>query len=130
MIADYAKRARTLVGTRFRAQGRGEGGLDCVGVVLATFDIPVDAVRRDYRLSANDLPEVEHALRVYFRKVGRSGRKPGDLLLLRTGAWQPHLAVLTDSGIVHAHAGLRRVVETPGPAQWPVVAAYRRRKAG
>jgi len=28
---------------------------------------------------------------------------------------------------VHAHAGIRRVVETPGMPEWPVVAAYRRR---
>ena len=50
MPRDYAERARALVGTRFRAQGRGVGGLDCVGVVLATFGLPLHLVRRDYRL--------------------------------------------------------------------------------
>ena len=40
----------------------------------------------------------------------------GDLLLIAAGPGQLHLAVWTGAGIVQAHAGLRRVVETPG---WP-----------
>jgi hypothetical protein len=40
---------------------------------------------------------------------------------------QLHLGVRTADGFVHAHAGLRRVVETPGMPEWPLVGAYRRR---
>jgi hypothetical protein len=38
-----------------------------------------------------------------------------------------HLGVRTDQGFVHAHAGIGRVVETPGAPEWPVLAVYRRR---
>ena len=49
MKIDYAARAQALVGTRFRPQGRGEGGLDCVGVVIETFALPDHAAARDDR---------------------------------------------------------------------------------
>lgn len=41
---------------------------------------------------------------------------------------QLHLAVRTKQGFVHAHAGIRRVVETPGEPQWPLLGAYRKRR--
>ena len=33
----------------------------------------------------------------------------------------------TDRGFVHAHAGIGRVVETPGEPEWPVIGTYRKR---
>jgi hypothetical protein len=53
--------------------------------------------------------------------------RAGDLMLLVPGSDQVHLAVRTGEGFVHAHAGIRRVVETPGIPEWPLVAVYRRR---
>jgi hypothetical protein len=51
MRTDFAERARAHVGTRFRPQGRDPRfGLDCVGLILCTFGLPADAVRKDYRL--------------------------------------------------------------------------------
>ena len=125
MSIDYAARARALVGTRFRLQGRGEGGLDCVGVVLATFGIDAAIVRRDYRLRDVERVEIDAALRKHFRRVSRA--KVGDVLLLDAGKRQLHLAIQTDDGFVHAHAGIGRVVETPGSSEWPVLGAYRKR---
>ena len=130
MTIDYAARAQALVGTRFRAQGRGEGGLDCIGVVLATFDIPSDATRADYRLRGDHLRELRSQLNAHFRRVARSQIRPGDLMLLLAGEDQPHLAVRTENGFVHAHSGIRRVVETPGVPNWPLLGAYRKRKGG
>jgi hypothetical protein len=49
------------------------------------------------------------------------------LLLFSVAADQRHLAVLTERGFVHADAGLRQVVETPGPPAWRVLSAWRRR---
>jgi hypothetical protein len=129
MTIDYAARAQALVGTRFRAQGRGEGGLDCVGVVLATFDIPASAVRCDYSLRGEHLPEVRAALDRFFRRVAISQLRPGDVMLLKAGERQAHLAVGTAAGFVHAHAGIRRVVETPGDPAWPLLGVYRKRRA-
>jgi hypothetical protein len=49
----------------------------------------------------------------------------GDLWLVRPGALQLHLMIGVSGGFVHAHAGLRRVVEMPGDAGWPVVGVWR-----
>ncbi|WP_375272829.1 peptidoglycan endopeptidase [Sphingomonas sp.] len=119
-----AAAARALVGVRFRAQGRDPAlGLDCVGVALAALragGVRV-AVRADYALrsarwDARDEPA---------GLVRCDGGEPGDVLLLRVDATQLHVAVRTLSGIVHADAGLRRVVERVGVVEWPVVAAWR-----
>jgi hypothetical protein len=49
------------------------------------------------------------------------------LLLLAPAGDQLHLAIRCAQGFVHAHAGIGRVVETPGEPQWPVLAVYRKR---
>jgi hypothetical protein len=46
---------------------------------------------------------------------------------MSAGPQQIHLGIRTAAGFVHAHAGIRRVVETPGTPAWPILAAYRRR---
>lgn len=128
MTIDYAARARALVGTRFRAQGRGEGGLDCIGVVLATFGIPAEAARDDYALRGDHLAEVRRSLDAFFRRIAPRMLRAGDVMLLRPADAQVHLAVRTDRGFVHAHSALRRVVETPGEPQWPLLGVYRKRR--
>lgn len=130
MTIDYAARARALVGTRFRAQGRGEGGLDCIGVVLATFNLPEASVRRDYSLRGNHLHELRDALDLHFRRVPKSHLRVGDVMLLKAGERQFHLAVRSEQGFVHAHASIRRVVESPGDPEWPLIAVYRKRRRG
>ena len=128
MIIDYAARAQALVGVRFRPQGRGAEGLDCIGVVTAAFSIPAEQVRADYSLRANDLPEVKAGLLHHFRRVRTNAMRPGDVLLLQPGSRQFHLAVRTARGFVHAHAALRRVVEAPGLPKWPLLSVYRKRR--
>src|SRR4051794_3868157 len=126
MAIDYGARAHALVGTRFRAQGRSADGLDCVGVVLATFGIDPASVRKDYHLRGEDPVELDAALLRHFRRVRPGQLAPGDIMMLTIAQRQLHLAVRTAGGFVHAHAGIRRVVETPGMPEWPIVAAYRR----
>ena len=128
MKIDYAARARALVGMRFRPQGRGTSGLDCVGVVLATFDIPAATVPQDYRMRGGQLGELRRRLDERFRRIARSALRAGDVMLLLAGEQQPHLAVRTPRGFVHAHAGIRRVVETPGMPEWPILGVYRKRR--
>ena len=131
MPIDYAARARSLVGTPFRAQGRGVGGLDCIGLVTSTFDISSESVRRDYKIRGSEnLEALRTALNEHFRRVARTQVHTGDVMLLAAGENQPHLAVRTDVGFVHAHAGIRRVVETPGYPEWPLLAVYRKRRRG
>jgi hypothetical protein len=128
MPIDYSKRAKALVGTRFRPQGRSAAsGLDCVGLVLAAFDISPKIARRNYRLRGDHRLEIEAGLSRRFRRITPSKRRTGDVLLLAVTADQFHLAIVTDAGFVHADAALRQVVETPGDPKWPILGAYRRR---
>lgn len=119
------ERARSLVGARFRLHGRApESGLDCVGLVAAALgrsDAPSGYALRGgsaegfvAMLDAAGLEAVERA-------------EAGDVLLIEAGARQFHLGVWTGAGLVHADAGLRRVVETPGWPRWRVVGIWRAR---
>lgn len=128
MTPGHVARARALVGCRFRPQGRDPAtGLDCIGLVASAFGMSPDGIPRNYRLRGEHRAPLKAGLDIYFRRV-REVRE-GDVLLLDAGPGQAHLGIKTDSGFVHAHAGLRRVVETPGAPQWPIVAAFRRRRS-
>lgn len=128
MAAMDAERALALVGVPFRPQGRdAEQGLDCVGLCLEAFRLPLGMVRNDYRLRGDHRGEVVAALLPSFRRISKRQKRPGDLMLLAVAENQLHLAVLTNDGFVHADARLRRVVETPGEPGWPVIGIYRRR---
>lgn len=130
MSNDVIDRARSLIGTRFRAQGRDPRfGLDCLGLVMIAFGIGADNVRPDYRLSGDHRRELMAGLAGAFRRVGRKAARAGDLMLVEVAVRQLHLAVRTESGFVHADAR-RGVVETPGEPEWPVVATYRKRRNG
>ena len=118
------RRARALLGVPFRPQGRSrETGLDCIGVAVAA--LAVESVRSDYRLRGGCLRELEAALAEAGLRPARQ-RALGDLLVLRPGAEQLHLGIWTGGGLVHADAGLRRVVERPGLPPWPVLGAWRK----
>ena len=128
MTIDHAERARALVGTRFRAQGRTPAlGLDCIGLVLCAFDLPAEGFRRDYRMRGDHRRELLAGLARPFRRVPPSRRKPGDVAVLQVTRDQLHLAILTENGFVHADARLGKVVETAGPPLWPILACFRRR---
>lgn len=128
MKIDYAARARALIGTPFRPQGRGVGGLDCVGVAVSVYGLPVDCVRTDYRLRSDHEAEARRFLARHFRAIAPRELRSGDLMLLRVASDQLHFGVRTAKGFVHAHAALRRVVESPGLPQWPLIRAYRKRR--
>ncbi|MGQ0660217.1 peptidoglycan endopeptidase [Sphingosinicella sp.] len=125
-------RARALIGTRFRPQGRSaEQGLDCVGVVMMAAGIGRERTPDDYRLRGSDIDAANAGLAAMgFVRLPSDRGEPGDVLVAKSGPGQLHAAVLTPGGYVHAHAGLRRVVETPGALPWPVLAAWRYSGAG
>ena len=120
-----AAAARAMLGVRFRAQGRGAEGVDCVGLVAVALAAGGYAgpVPRGYRLRGGDPERVAAQLdRVLVRG---DGEQVGDLLLCASGPGQLHLAIRVEDGIVHADAGLRRVVERPGEVPWPLIGAWR-----
>lgn len=120
-------RARTLLGVRFRPQGRSaEHGLDCIGVAIVATGIPEARVRRDYDLRSADVEGVhDNLLACGLLRIAPESAEAGDLLLVRSGPAQLHLALVTGLGYLHADARLRRVVEVPGPVPWPVLSAWR-----
>lgn len=120
-----AAAARAMVGASFRLHGRDPAtGLDCVGVVaLALRSAGHEGPVPDgYRLRSGD---VRRFAECWAGLVPAAGAAAGDVLLCRAAPGQVHLAIRTVAGIVHADAGLRRVVERPGEAPWPVLQAWR-----
>lgn len=121
-----AARARSLIGVRFRPQGRSAAtGLDCVGLVAAAVGAP--QAPRDYPLRGG-------SPRLLAEGLARAGLRPveaacpGDVLVMAPGPAQLHLGIFTGTGFVHADAGLRRIAERPGPAPWPVLSIWRVRE--
>lgn len=122
--------ARGIEGAPFRLHGRNEQtGVDCIGLVSLALVRAGHArlsgqVPSAYSMRGGSESRFSDALRNAGLRRVRSGR-PGDVLLVQAGVAQFHLMIATDAGHIHAHAGLGRVVEMPGPSPWPVLARYR-----
>lgn len=113
--------ARGCVGVRFRPQGRDRAtGLDCLGVVLIALDAVgcVPDAPGDYCLSGTGLVDrAEAGLRA--TRLGQvPSSRPGDIILFEPADGQAHLAVATSAGVVHAHRGVGRAVESPPDPAW------------
>lgn len=126
-----ADAARALIGARFRPQGRDPVfGLDCIGLAAASFaaaGMRIDAPR-DYPQQGGDPVRIGELIEAAgLDRIDPAAARAGDLLLLEAGPAQYHLAIRTAQGFVHADAGLRRVVETPGAPRWAVIGAWRAR---
>ncbi len=120
-----AMAAQAMVGAPFRLHGRDPArGLDCVGVVAAALRAGghQGPVPDGYALRCGNAAAYAAC---WAGLAPADGCISGDVLLCRPGPGQLHLAIRTDQGVVHADAGLRRVVERPGAVPWPVVAAWR-----
>lgn len=123
--AGIAARARALVGTRFRPQGRDPSvGLDCVGLAAAALDVPPARIDGGYAARGHCLDALEAALRG-LGCVPVESAEAGDLIVCRPARDQLHLLVCTGAGCVDADARLRRVVERPAPPLWPIVGIWR-----
>lgn len=105
-----------MVGARFRPQGNDPAtGLDCVGLVWAAYAAAgrMLARPRDYPLRGWPRGRVEAALAAASFARAADAMRAGDVALIACPAGQFHLGLLGPASMVHAHAGLRRVVETP-----------------
>jgi len=121
------ERARLAVGARFRPQGRRiEDGLDCVGLAAFAFATAQAAVPADYPLRGATLKALARQLGALgFAEVAGAAFRPGDLGVFAPGPGQLHLAIVTGATLIHADAGLCRVVERPLPPPWPLAGLWR-----
>lgn len=121
--------AQSLVGCPFRLHGRDPAtGLDCVGLVAAALGaVGIQAVTpTGYGLRNIGIEQ-------WLPLADRSGLQPsagpvaaGDVLLIAFPHCQHHLVIAADTQtVIHAHAGLRRVVRQPLDAAWQVEAKWR-----
>lgn len=127
--AALAKAAERLVGAPFRLHGRDPStGLDCLGVVIAALaqvGRPVEAPPR-YALRNSAAGRFMRLPEAAGFSAADAPSRAGDLLALAAGPAQLHAAIVgTSGGIVHAHAGLRRVVLSPFPLPWPMLGHWR-----
>lgn len=119
--------ARTLIGVPFRLHGRAPDlGLDCVGLVAIAYHLTSN-VPTGYGLRSRDLSHWERIIRAQGFARRHAHWRRGDLLAVRPGPAQIHLGVWTGDSLIHADAGLGRIVETPGIPRWPVLSAWLRR---
>lgn len=116
-------RARALIGTPFRLHGRDPAtGLDCVGLIACA--VPTTAaVPTGYRLRGGDVTSLCAVIDAILPRDPGGLRHPA-VLLMRPSAVQFHLGIWTGASLIHAHAGLRRVVETPGTPADPIIATW------
>lgn len=125
----FARAAESLVGVRFRLHGRDKaGGLDCIGLVHASLAAigrtPVTPI--GYRLR-------NWSVEKWLGCAEASGLAPiqgaatrGDVVLVQPSTVQHHLMIMASAdSVIHAHAGLRRVVRQPLSGDVAITARWR-----
>lgn len=124
-----AESAGAFIGSPFRLHGRDPAtGLDCIGLLYASLvRIGRSAVAPEgYRLRNSDPSR-------WFGFARHSGLGDaegdlivGDVLVVAPGPGQQHLQIIeTPKSVIHAHAGLRRVVRQPSDFSADLLAHWR-----
>lgn len=113
----FARAAERLIGTQFRLHGRDPAsGLDCIGLVAASLVAigRVPAPPHGYALRNLAIARwLAHARLSGLERAEGPWRR-GDVLLVQPSQVQHHLMIVSAPDyVVHAHAGLRRVVHQP-----------------
>jgi cell wall-associated NlpC family hydrolase len=124
-----ARAAENLVGVTFRQHGRDPAsGLDCIGVFVAAMAAigRTIAAPNGYAMRLREFGAFRHLATAWGFAEAEGPIQPGDVLMFTVGPVQFHLAVAARGDwLVHAHAGLRRVVLGPAGADWRTAGHWR-----
>jgi murein DD-endopeptidase / murein LD-carboxypeptidase len=132
-VADFGLRvwdaALALVGVPFRLHGRDvASGLDCVGLVAAAYaraGLVAASVPDRYRMRETNVDDARAWIAAAGLSAVTGAGEVGDVVLSDMGGGQLHLMIAGAGATIHAHAGLRRVVEMPGAPPGCVVGRWR-----
>lgn len=124
-----AEAAESFVGSRFRLHGRdARTGLDCVGLVSASFEAIGNPFDAPVGYGLRNLEIAPHLRSARMPNLAEVSGTPGagDIILFRLSSHQFHLGIISLNGsLLHAHAGLGRVVLTPPPFRWKIEKHWR-----
>lgn len=113
--------ARTWLGCPFHHQGRVKGaGVDCAGVVIGTADalgLLTDFEDKPYARSPS-ADQLRTTLKNYMDEIPVNEAKSGDVLLFAFDREPQHVGFMTDIGILHAYAQVRKCVEHSLDETW------------
>ncbi|MEO1730556.1 MAG: hypothetical protein AAFR64_07445 [Pseudomonadota bacterium] len=112
-----AAAARSLVGSPFKLHGRcAINGLDCVGLLALSLEMIGRASLAPTGYAFRNRT-IDHWLPLASGAGLFEGQPPvraGDVLLTHAGCQQHHILIAdSKNSVIHAHAGLRRVVHEP-----------------
>ena len=114
----------SAIGAPFCLNGTSrETGFDCVGLTAFCFGLAPDSLPRRMGLGRVE-PQVWRSALAHAGFTPTEVPRIGDLLLLDCGRGRWHLGVQVERGLIHAHAGLRRVVHAATPAPMILLARY------
>jgi cell wall-associated NlpC family hydrolase len=123
----FACAAESLIGTHFRLHGRDPAsGLDCIGLVFASLVAMgrTPAAPQGYALRNLSITRWLGHARLSGLEPADGPVRRGDVLLVQPSPVQHHLLIACGPAeVVHAHAGLRRVVRQP-IAPGTIIAAH------
>lgn len=113
--------AREYQGVRWLHQGRGRGGLDCVGLILCVMTDLQLPIPEDVRSNYGRAPTGELLQKVAQYCTRLEQAEAGALILIRwPGEQTPsHAAIRTELGIIHAYKNHLGVKEHGYRAKWP-----------
>ena len=112
--------AKSLVGTRYRHQGRNEAGLDCAGLMIVAAKMcGIDHFdTTNYSNRPNAAEFTREMLRAECTQIPLAELGHGDLLRLNTAGWPVHIAIyeVDEAGqewYIHAFLPHRKVTRDP-----------------
>jgi len=135
---DIINQARTWLGTKYHHQGRlkkssrGDGGVDCIGLVIGIIDeLGIQDGDGNSLVAADEVnysmyPErgrLVKSIQKHLRRVPTHRMRVGDVLLFKTFRDPQHVGLLSvypsgGTGLIHCNSSAGKVVEQPLTETW------------